>query len=51
MRDAVSLSDHVEGHRSRLDGVAVAGLLGELDAVVGQDGVQPVGYGLKHVFR
>jgi len=40
--DAILLADHVEAHLTRPGGVAVAGLLGELDAIIGQDGMDAV---------
>ena len=33
--DPVGLADHVEAHLPRIGGVAVPGLIGELDAVIG----------------
>jgi hypothetical protein len=49
--DVVPLADHVEAHLTRPGGVPVAGLLGELDAIVGQDRVDAVRYGLQQVFE
>ena len=49
--DVVCLADHVEAHLTRAGGVAVAGLLGELDAIVGQDRVDAVGHGFQQVFE
>ena len=49
--DAVCVADHVEAHLARLGGVAVAGLLGELDAIVVQDGVDAVRHGFQQVFE
>jgi len=59
-----ALTDHVEAHRPRMDGVSVPGLLGELDAVASgrsdrwrnhwqlrENGVNLVGHGLKHVLQ
>lgn len=43
MLDVVGLADHVEAHLPGEGGVPVARLIGELDAVVGQDRVDPVG--------
>jgi hypothetical protein len=40
--DVVRLKDHVEAHLPRPGGVAIARLVGELDAIVGQDRVDPV---------
>ena len=49
--DLVRLEDHVETHLARPDGVPVARLLGELDAIVGQDGVNAIGHGFEWVFQ
>ncbi len=49
--DPVGLADHVEAHRPGDDRVSVPRLLGELDAVVGQDGVGLVGYGFEHMLE
>ncbi len=49
--DVVGLADHVEAHLAGPGDVAVARLPGELDAVVGQDGVDAVGYGFQQVFE
>lgn len=49
--DAVCLADHVEPHLARPGGVAVTKLPGELDAVVGQNGVDAVRHGLQQVFE
>jgi len=49
--DVVGFADHVEAHLSREGGVAVARLLGELDAVVGQDRVDLVRHGLQQLFE
>ena len=38
-----ALADHVEARLPGIDGVAVPGLLGELDAVVRQDRVNAIG--------
>ena len=38
--DLVCVADHVEVALSRIDRVAVAGLLGELDAIIGQNRVR-----------
>jgi hypothetical protein len=43
MLDVVGFTDHVEAHLARPCGVAVAGLIGELDAIIGQD---RIGYGM-----
>ena len=49
--DVVCLADHVEAHLTRPGGVAVARLLCELDAVVGQDRVNAVRHGFQQVFE
>ena len=49
--NAVRRADHVEANRPGIDGVAVPGLLGELDAVVGQDRVDLAGHGFEHVLK
>ncbi len=51
VHDPVGFADDVEAPSSGIDGVAVPGLLGELDAVVDQDGVDLVRHSLKHVLR
>lgn len=51
MLDPVGLTDHVEAHWPRIDGVPVARLLGELDAIVGQYGVDLIGHSLEHVLQ
>ena len=43
---SIGFADHVKAHLARLGDVAVAWLLGELNAVVGQDRVNAVGHGL-----
>ena len=49
--DVVRLTDHFEAHLPRPGGVTVARLLGELDAVVGQDRVDPVRHRFQQVFQ
>ena len=49
--DVVCFADHVEPHLTRLGGVAVTRLVGELDAVVGQDRVDAVRHGCQQVFE
>ena len=49
--DPVRLADHVEAHRPGIDGIPVPGLLGELDAIVGQYGMDLVGHGLKKMLQ
>ena len=49
--DTVGLANHVEAHGPGRDGVAVPGLLGELNAVVGENGVDLIGHCFKHVLQ
>ena len=49
--NAVCLADHIEAHRPGVDGVAVPGLLGELDSIVGQDRVDAVGHSFQQVLK
>lgn len=49
--DVVCLADHVEAHLARPGGVAIARLLGELDAIIGQDRVDTVGHGFQQVIE
>ena len=49
--DIVRFADRVEAHLARPGGVAVARLLGELNAIVRQDGVYPVRHGCQQVFE
>ena len=59
MLNAIRLTDHVEAHLARPGGVAIAGLLGELDApfdfaqdrIIGQDRVDVVGYGFQQMLE
>ena len=51
MFDPVGLTDHVETHGPRINGVPVPGLLGELNAIVGEDGVDLIWHGLEHVLQ
>lgn len=51
MFDAVCLTDHVEAHLPRERCIPVARLLGELDAVVGQDRVAAVGHSFQYVLK
>jgi hypothetical protein len=46
---AVRLADHVKAHLTRPGRVAVTRLLGELNAIVGQNGVDAVGHGFQQV--
>ena len=49
--DPVGFTDHVEAHRPGVDGVAVPGLLGELDAIVSENGVDVIGHGFEQVLQ
>ena len=49
--NVICFADHVKGHLARPGGVAVAWLIGELHAVVGQDRVNAVGHGFQQVFQ
>jgi hypothetical protein len=49
--DVVRPADHVEAHRTRPGGVTAARLLGKLDAIVGQDRVDPVRHRFQQVFK
>jgi hypothetical protein len=49
--DVVGFADHVEAHRPRVDGVAVPGLVCELDAVIGQFGMDPIRHGFEQVLQ
>ncbi len=51
MLDPIGVADHVEAHWSGIGSVPVPGLLGELDAVVRQDGVDLVRHGFEHVLE
>ena len=51
MFDPVGLTDHVETHGPRINGVAVPRLLGELNAVVGENGVDLIGHCFEHVLQ
>ena len=51
MFNPVRLADHVEAHLSGIDGIAVSGLLCELDAVIRQNGVDFVGHNFQHVLQ
>ncbi len=44
-------ADHVETHWPGIDGVAVPGLLCELNAVICENGVDLVGHGLKQMLQ
>ncbi len=49
--DPVGLADHVESHRSGVDGVPVPGMLCDLDAIIGKNRVDLIGHSLKHVLQ
>lgn len=49
--DPVGFTDHVESHLPGVDGVSGPGPLGELDAVIGQDRVDPVRNHRQQVFQ
>ena len=51
MLDTVGLANHVEAHGPGRDGVAISRLLGELNAVVGENGVDLIGHCFKHVLQ
>ena len=51
MLDPVGLADHVKAHLPGIGGVAVPGLVGELDVVIGQDRVDPVWNDFEEVFQ
>ena len=51
MLDPIGLADHVKAHLSKGDAVAIVGLLGELNTVVGQDRVNAVWRGFQKVLR
>lgn len=48
---AVGLADHVEAHQPGIDCVPTAGLLFELDSVIGQDRVDLIVHGFEHVLQ
>ena len=47
MFNPVCVTDHVKTHRPRICCVSVSGLLSELDAIVGEDGVDMIGDGFE----
>ena len=49
--DTVGLADHVEAHGPGIDGVAIPRLLGELNAVVGENGMDLIGHCFEHVLQ
>ncbi len=51
MFDPVGLTDHVKAHWPRINGVPVAGLLGELNAIIGENGMDLTGHGFEHILK
>lgn len=51
MFDAVGRADHVETHRLRIDCIAIARLLGELDAIVCQNRVDTVKHNFQKILK
>ena len=49
--DPVGFSNHVETHWPKIYGVAVPRLLGELDSIVLENGVDLIGHSLEHVLK
>jgi len=49
--DVVRLTDHAEAHLTRSGDDTIAWLLGKLDAVIGQDRVDPVRHRFQHVLK
>jgi hypothetical protein len=49
--DAVGAANHAEAHWSGINYVAVTRLLGQLDSVVGETGVDLIGHGFEHVMQ
>ena len=49
--DPVRRAYHVKAHRPGVDGGAVAGLIGDLIPVVGEDRADPAGHGFEHVLQ
>lgn len=49
--DAICLANHVEARRAGVDGVPVPRLVCELDAVIGENGMNLVGHGFEHVLK
>ena len=47
MLNPVCVTDHVKTHRPRICCISVSGLLSELDAIVGEDGVDMIGDGFE----
>ncbi len=51
MFDPVSFADHVEAHGARPGRIAVTGLISELDAVIGQNGMDPIRNDAQEIFE
>ena len=51
MFDPVSFADHVEAHGARPGRIAVTGLISELDAVICQNGMDPVRNDAQEIFE
>jgi hypothetical protein len=47
----VGFADYVKTNWPGIYGVAVPGLLGELDAVIGKNGVDPIGHGFEQMLE
>ncbi len=51
MFDPVGLADHVEAHGPRIDCIPVTWLLGELNAVDSENGVDLIGHSFEHMLQ
>ena len=51
MLDPDGFADYVKTHWPGIDGVAVPELLGELDAVIVENGVDPIGHGFQQMLE
>ena len=51
MFDTIGFADQIKPHLAKRDAVSVAWLLCELDAVIGENGVDFVGHGIKEIFK
>ncbi len=49
--DPIRFADHVEAHRPGIGSIPVPGLVGELDAIIGQDRVDAVGNHFQQVLQ
>ena len=47
----IGLANHVKAHWPRIDGIAVPRLLGELNAVVRENGMDLIWHGFEHVLQ